>query len=430
MFRIIFFLSLMLSSFLFSQYAQPIDFWEKQKKGANFFSEVEKQARFHSAKQVHISFVRMAPNKWQIGNPKNKRGNFLIGPQHNPLNAPSKRDIKYLKSILDMAHTEGIPVVLTMLSLPYSRWSQHAQGEKEERKIWEDFKVQEEAICFWKELTKELKGYKGIVALNIRNEPSPERARGITFKDWYTGNYEQWNRQIKGTPQDLNLFYKKVVSAIREVDKDIPLVLDSGFFATPWAFKILEAIKDENGNNDPNILYSFHSYEPYNYSSRPNCNKTDGAKTGEISKAGVAENCKYNYPGSIPIGELTDAPRISWNKKKMIEFLQPINDFQKRNNISSNRILVGEFGVYRTNPNAEKYLKDMIEIFDENKWHWAFYAYREDNWDKMDYELGTKKIDWRYWDLSQKGKVPIKLYKKNKNNPIWSIISKSLKSQN
>ncbi|RNA60478.1 glycosyl hydrolase family 5 [Chryseobacterium nematophagum] len=429
MFRIIFFLSLILSSFLFSQYVQPIDFWKEQKKGANFFSEVEKQVRFHSAKQVHISFVRMGPNKWRIGNPKNKLGNFLIGPQHHPSNTPNKEDIKYLKSIVSMAHKEGVPIILTMLSLPYSRWSQHAQGEKEERKIWEDFKAQEEAIFFWKQLARELKGHKGIVALNIRNEPSPERARGIPFKDWYTGNYEQWNEKIKGTPQDLNLFYKKVVSAIREVDKNVPIVLDSGFFATPWGFKILEAVKDENGNNDPHIIYSFHSYEPYNYSSGPNCNKMDGTKTGETSKAGIPEKCKYHYPGMIPTGELLDAKSMEWNKETLSNFLQPVHDFQKRNGISSNRILVGEFGVYRTNPDAEKYMKDMIEIFDQNKWHWAFYGYREDNWDKMDYELGTKRVEVSYWDITKAGRFPLSLYEQNQDNPLWKIITTSLKNQ-
>ncbi|WP_126651664.1 glycoside hydrolase family 5 protein [Chryseobacterium aureum] len=433
MIKIIILSFLVFSSRIFAQsvhYDKPIDFWENQKKGTNFFNERENKERFQSAKELNISFTRMAPNKWRIGSPKNKLGDFLIGAQDHPNKNPNQAHIKYLKSIVDIAYKEGLPVILTMLSLPHSRWSQHGKGEIEERKIWEDFKSQDEAIIFWKELAKELKDHKGIVALNIRNEPSPERAKGVAFKDWYTENYEQWNEKIKGTPQDLNLFYKKVVSAIREVDKDIPIVLDSGFFATPWAFKILDAIKDKNGNNDQNILYSFHFYEPYNYASRPNCNKFDGTKTGETSNAGIAEKCKYNYPGIIPTGELPNAKSIEWNEETMINFLKPVNDFQKRNNIPSNRILVGEFGVYRTNPDAEKYLKDMIEIFDENKWHWAFYSFREDNWDKMDYELGDKKVHWTYWDTINEGKFPINLYEENKNNSLWKVISNSLKNKN
>lgn len=104
-----------------------------------------------------------------------------------------------------------------------------------------------------------------------------------------------------------------MVSAIREVDKDVSIVLDSGFFATPWAFKILDAIKDEHGNNDPNILYSFHSYEPFNYASRPNYYTTD-----EKSKIHIAEKCKYHYLGMIPIGELSNAKSILWNKETII----------------------------------------------------------------------------------------------------------------
>lgn len=29
--------------------------------------------------------------------------------------------------------------------------------------------------------------------------------------------------------------------------------------------------------------------------------------------------------------------------------------------------------------------------------HWAFYSFREDSWDGMDYELGSAKVPWRYW---------------------------------
>ena len=35
---------------------------------------------------------------------------------------------------------------------------------------------------------------------------------------------------------DLNLFYRKMVKIIREVDQDTPIVLDSGFYATPLGF--------------------------------------------------------------------------------------------------------------------------------------------------------------------------------------------------
>ena len=51
---------------------------------------------------------------------------------------------------------------------------------------------------------------------------------------------------MKGTTADLNRLYQKVINSIREVDQEIPIILDSGLYATPWAFKYLKPVKDKN----------------------------------------------------------------------------------------------------------------------------------------------------------------------------------------
>jgi hypothetical protein len=43
----------------------------------------------------------------------------------------------------------------------------------------------------------------------------------------------------------------------------------------------------------------------------------------------------------------------------------------------------------------------------ENGGYWAFYAFREDAWDGMDYELGDKRLPWSYWESVEKGEMPI-----------------------
>ncbi|EEM02614.1 Cellulase [Bacillus pseudomycoides] len=74
---------------------------------------------------------------------------------------------------------------------------------------------------------------------------------------------------MEGTTADLNKFYQKVVTSIREVDKETPIILDSGLYATPWAFKYLKPVKDNK------TLYAFHMYEPYELTSqRENQNKS------------------------------------------------------------------------------------------------------------------------------------------------------------
>ncbi len=177
-------------------------------------------------------------------------------------------------------------------------------------------------------------------------------------------------------------------------------MIDVGFYATPWAFKILEPI------SDPHILYSFHMYEPYAYS------KYYGDKN-------------YSYPGIIPIGEVNPRPK-KWNKKILLDFLSPVSEWAKQNLIPANKIICGEFGLSRFQDGAEKFLGDQISIYNHQGWHWAFYTFREDDGaHAMDYELGTKKPGQKYWQAIELGKMPgIDVYKRK--SKVWNMIQAGL----
>ena len=366
-------------------------FFLEQRKGANFFNNIETEERIIDAKEFGIEFIRLSPNKWMCGSAK-KQGDFLIGNTENPIVKPSKEDVTCLKDILDKAQKHNVKVILTMISLPYGRWRQHNKGIQE-RRVFESFEKQDFAIQFWVNLLKEIGPHPALAGINLLNEASPEKI-GLKFKDWYTNDYAKWYKAVEGTPQDINLFNKKAVAQIRTVNKNIPIIIEGGFYATPYAFKILKPIDDEN------ILYSAHTYEPFAYTNKSN-------------------KGKYKYNSPVPIGE-EGYREIILNKKNIEKLLQPILDFQKKYNISSNKIIISEFGIYRTNPDAALHLKTLIEIFKQNKWHFAFYSFREDAWDGMDYELGTGKLKENYWNSIEKKKMPD--YTPYKNNELILIL--------
>ena len=351
-------------------------FWDIQRGGANIFNaKISDDTIFHNANKFGLSFVRLAPNKWIIND--ETLGDFLIGSKDNPNIEPNQQDVDYLIKILDYAFENDIKVVLTMISLPYYRWRQHNNGIQE-RTLFSSFEAQNIAIKFWQNLVKQLKDHPAIVGYNILNEPSSEKINNqniSSLSDWYNlNNYINWYKNIENTPADLNLFYNKIVKAIREIDKDTPIILDSGYYATPYGFSILKPI------NDPNVLYSFHMYEPYSFTS-------------------YKENGKYIYPGNIPIGELGKTIELI-NKNKLEKLMLPVIEFQKKYNIPSNRIIVGEFGTKRYTNDSKTYLHDLIKIFNKYKWHWAFYSFQEDEWDAMNYQLGRdekkgKTIWWK-----------------------------------
>jgi len=374
-------------------------FWSEQKKGANSFNNVPLDERFKAAKAAGLDFLRIAPNKWLNGREKEELGDFLLGRPGSFQNL-IEEDVDYLVKVLDKAEASGIKIVLTVLSLPGNRWRQHNAGVQE-REIWSDLKYHRLAARFWAQLAERLKGHPAIVAYNIKNEPSPEFGP-VMFADWYSGDYEKWYQSVRGTAQDLNLFYRTVIRAIREKDQYTPIMIDSGFYSTPWAFKVLEPV------DDPYILYSFHMYEPYAYVNHRNVGQ-------------------YEYPGSIPTGE-SNASSREWNESTLSQFFDPVREWAEKHNIPKEKIICGEFGIYRLQSQAHRYLDDQMKIYNQEGWHWAFYSFREDDWAGMDYELGSAKPGWPYWQAIEKNQMPgPKTYQRD--SPLWNTIKKRLEQE-
>lgn len=372
-------------AFLFAMDSNQV-FWDEQRRGTNFFNELETGQRFRDAKKIGVEVVRLVFSKWKADRPSFTPGDFLFG-SLDKFTTIVEDDFDRLKSVLDDADRSGIKIVLSTLSLPGARWKQQ-NHDKLDLRLWKDKDFHQTAAKFWKELARRLRDHPTIVGYNLINEPYPEKAPP-QFPDWYTGNYEKWYDEVRDSASDLNAFYEKTISAIREVDSSTPIVIDSGYYATPWAFKYLKAMDDKN------VIYSFHMYEPYAFTNYEN----EG---------------KYQYPGKSPIGESEQTTALHWNRKQLREFLSPVREFQKKRGIPSSRVFVGEFGSCRRNIGADKYLRDLISIFNEEGWHWAFYSFREDTWTGMDYELGSAPLPAEYWEALEQGKdIRQKFYKKN-----------------
>jgi endoglucanase len=333
------------------------DFWKQPKRGANVFNKKMIRQDIKAAKLFGINFIRLAPDKFS-----SKERDFLIG-NADHYQGLVKEDLNYLKEILTMYQEEEMPVVLTMLSLPGSRWKQN-NGDKDDLRIWTSPEFQMQAAQFWQDLCRELKDYSNIVGINILNEPHPER-----LYDKESIHINEVNQaEVQNT---LFEFYKLVISEIRKVDVQVPIILDSSSYGDSKTFMLLKP------QNAPNILYSFHMYEPFIYTNA----KLNGGR--------------FSYPGNV--GD------EFWDAQALKRYMQHVSDFQKKYNIPSSSILVGEFGGNRQSKGLDSYFKDLLTIFREQNWHYAFYAFREDDWEGMDYELGNKKVPLDYWEASENG---------------------------
>ncbi|MFC4159276.1 glycoside hydrolase family 5 protein [Chitinimonas lacunae] len=350
--------------------ADLISFWDQPRHGGNSFNRLPPdQPYFDALKAYGASWVRLSYDKW-----KPARRDYLLGDADHYRGLEAD-DLRTLKATLDRAQAAGLKVVLTPLSLPFLRWRQNNGGRVDDR-LWQDRQRWQAAARFWRDLAAELKDHPAIAAYNLINEPAPERQAGVD-EHAAPAALQAWYARQKGGARDLPAFYRQLIAAVREVDQHTPIMVDSGWYGAADAFVYWPAPLD-----DQRVLYSFHMYEPYAATSAPNLKRAK----------------PYNYPGKVPFG----AGSEYWDAKRVASYLRQPLDWARRVGVPMQRMVAGEFGCIRRLPGCKTYLEDVLTTLDREKLHWAFYSFREDSWDAMDYELGSGAVPWRYWEAIDK----------------------------
>jgi len=354
------------------QAADEMTFWDTPQHGGNSFNRLPpSQEYFDALSNYGASWVRLSYDKWLP-----LQQDFLIGNADHYKGLVSE-DLETLKSTLERANKAGLKVVIAPLTLPGMRWSQNNNGKFDDR-LWRDKKYWTQSAAFWRDLALVLKHNPGVAAYNIINEPAPEKNGGLAEHS-KLADALIWYRSQKNTARDLPAFYQMIINAIREVDPLTPIMVDGGWYGSANGFNYWPAALD-----DTRVLYSFHMYEPYSATSGPN----------------LIREKQYQYPGIVPFAQGEE----EWNAQRVAMHLQQPFEWAEVHGIPISRMVAGEFGCIRMLPGCRKYLQDVLTVLDKRKAHWAFYSFREDNWDAMDYELGKKKVPWSYWKAMEQKK--------------------------
>jgi len=383
---------IILSITINAQQFSKSEYWEIQRKGANCFNKVPSEKWLKAASEADLQWIRLTFSKWE-----GEQRDFLIGNTDN-YSGLVEADIQKLIEVLHWAGKYNIKIVLSPLSLPGSRYRQQ-NGNKYDDKLWQSSDYHDRAIQFWKDLAGRLKDEQAIAGYNIINEPAPELTTGMKEHGGDAAYYSEWYARHKGTARDLPDFYQRIINSIREVDSITPIILDAGWYGQPMSFSYWPEMAGSN------ILYSIHMYEPYSYTNRKN----------------FVDGNKYSYPGKIPFGGETK----EWDILALESYLRPFFDWAESNDIDKSKLVIGEFGCYRRNSGCDHYLTDLVKLFNDQQIHWAFYSFREDEWDGYDYEIGTGPLGWKYWEAKEEGKDVEP--DRNGDNLMWEAIKKGLK---
>ncbi len=351
--------------------AAVADFWSTPRRGANLFNARESGERLRAAAAAGVEWVRLAPDKWE-----GEGRDFLMG-DADSFTAIPPRDLARLRAVLDSAEVAGVKVALVMLSLPGARWRQH-NGDRSDFRLYREERALAAAERLWGGVAKSLRGHPALVAYDLLNEPHPDRARDVA-------------------PGRLAEVQRRLLAAVRAADPDVPVILEGAAFASPAGIEAM-AVPD-----DPRVLYSFHFYEPWAYVNH--------------RQAG-----RWRYPGDLPADD--DTTRLErWDAARLEAELAPVVAWQARHGVPSSRVVCAEFGVPRTHPGAGAWLADVLRACERRGWHWAFYAFREDTWHAMDYELGAGALPRGYWRAVEAGRPPTL---PRGPNPLWDVIRRGL----
>ena len=220
--------------------------------------------------------------------------------------------------VLPQAVKRGMKVVLDLHEAPGRK------TEFNEMRMLHDPTIAAHFVETWRRIAARFKGREGIYGYDLINEPmqTGEAAPECDF----------WTLQ------------KRAAEAIREIDPDIPIIVECNGQDSPWAYGCFSPL------DMTNIIYQVHMYLPLAYTHQ-----------GVMWKQGDSYR---PYPDEAK----------GWNKDYLRAGLRPVREFQLRHGA---KIYCGEFSAVAWAPGADQYLRDCIDIFEEYGWDWSYHAFRE-----------------------------------------------------
>jgi len=252
----------------------------------------------------------------------------------NPPYAFRPQELAKTDRLVKAAETAGLFVVLTCREGPGRADFNYSY------EIWKEAEAQQAYAEMWRRIAAHYRDRGSIVGYDLMCEPHPDEEAKQPLGDW-------------------NALAKQITAAVRSVDPDTPILVNSTGWGYPQHFDSLQP------TGDPRTVYVVHFYSPKRY-------------THQRRRNPIA------YPGTVP-GHVE--PEQHWDKKTIGKTLASVRRFQEKYGVA---IFAGEFGCARWAPGVVQFLRDQMDLYENWGWSWAYWAFRE--WDAMDIE---KKPDAR-----------------------------------
>jgi hypothetical protein len=228
--------------------------------------------------------------------------------------------------MLDACKNNGIVCVISMCQFPINR---NLNLTQESPGFWSDPALQQQSVDLVGKLAGHFKD-RGpeLGAYDILSEPLVRFPNGV-----------------QQTPAQWPALQDALIRKIRQSDPERYIIVTPGFGGEPNSYSNFTPL------NYPRLIYSAHTYEPHYFTHQG----LGGSSRGRI------------YPSADP----------NLSKTGLAHFLQPLVDFQKKNGVF---VYIGEFSAVRWAPGGDRFVGDLIDLFDSDGFSWMYFTYGYHAW--------------------------------------------------
>ncbi len=231
-----------------------------------------------------------------------------------------------LEKVLGWARKHGMMICVDLHVPPGS------VRDNSEMRMFTDKACLDLYVACWEKIARRFKGNTDVIyGYDLLNEPHQNR---------HEVPYSYWDAQ------------RLAAEAIRRIDEETTIVMEANWSSSAPAYEYMSPLAM------PNVIYEIHMYIPSDYTHQ-----------------GVG--------GWSPPSKWPDESR-GWNREMLRSRLAPVVAFARRHDA---KIFVGEFSAIAWAKGADQYLRDCIDLFDENGWDWCYHAFNE----------------WRGWNVEYGG---------------------------
>ena len=274
------------------------------------------------------------------------------------------RTIKWADAVLDTCREVGVAGIISVSEFPMDPSLGLTQDSPD---FWGNARLLTDAVKTAGRLADHFRSRgKELAAYEFFNEPLLKEDR----------------KQI--LPPSYERLRKDIVSEIRKYDAKRWIVITPGLGGLPAGYRGYKPLED------PYIVYGAHMYQPHPFTHQ-GINER---------KVGVT------YPGVIN--------GRNWDKKQLKSVLEPLREFQVKYGVP---VWIGEFSAARWAEGGERYLVDLVEVFNSYGWGWAVFNFKGYHAWNPDYDTvyrSDKPDDWKksfLGDTSTRWKTLKKLFK-------------------